>query len=77
MFLDVKSLDEQKRSGALNRNVGKRRAILITAVLSRVEQGEHCQVAAVQIYTENYTRSTVATEENLSSSRLFSPYPRS
>ena len=72
MFLDVKSLDEQKRSGALNRNVGKRRAILITAVLSRVEQGEHCQLAAVQIYSENYTRGTVATEENLSS---FFPLP--
>ena len=29
-------------------------------------------MAAVQIYTENYARGTVATEENLHSSRVFS-----
>ena len=69
MFLDVNGM---KRSDALNKNDGKRRAILITDVLSRGEQGEHYQLAAVQSYTENYARGTRGTEENLHSSPVFS-----
>ena len=53
-------------------NDGKRRAILITNVLSGEEQGEHFQLAAVQICTENYARGTGGTEENLHSSHVFS-----
>ena len=61
-----------KRSGALINSDGKRRAILITNVLSGKEQGEHFQLAAVQICTENYARGTGGTEGNLHSSRVFS-----
>ena len=59
------------RSDALNKNDSKREAIRITAVLSGEEQGEHYQLAAVQIYTENYARGTGGTVENLNSSRVF------
>ena len=55
---------------ALNKNDSKRQAILVTAVLSGEEQGEHYQLAAVQIYTENFARGTGGTEENLISSRV-------
>ena len=59
------------RRVALNENGSKRHlAILITAVLSGEEQGEHYQLAAVQIYTENFARGTGGTEENLNSSRV-------
>ena len=61
------------RSDVLNKNDSKRQAILITAVLSGEEQGEHYQFAAVQIYTENYARGTGGTEENLNSFRVFFP----
>ena len=61
-----------KLSNALINNDGKRRAILITNVLSGEEQGEHYQLAAVQICTENYARGTGGSEENLHSSRVFS-----
>lgn len=70
MFLDVNGI---KRSDALNKNDGKRRAILITGVLSMEEQGERYQLAAVQSYTENYARGTRGIEENLHSSRVFFP----
>ena len=70
-MLNVKSRDES--SDALNKNDSKRRAVLITAVLSGEEQEEHYQLAAVQIYTENYARGTGGTEENLNSSRVFFP----
>ena len=53
------------RSDVLNKNDGKRQAILITDVLSGEEQGEHYQLAAVQIYTENYAIGTGGAEENL------------
>ena len=46
-------------------NDGKPRGILITNVLSGKEQGEHDQLAAVQICTESYARGTGGTEENL------------
>ena len=55
---------------ALNKNDSKRQAILVAAVLSGEEQGEHYQLAAVQIYTENFARGTGGTEENLNSSRV-------
>ena len=58
------------RSDTLNKNDSKRQAIQITAVLSGEEQGEHYQLAAVQIYTENFARGTGGTEENLNSSRV-------
>ena len=61
------------RSDALNKNDSKRLAILITAVLSGEEQGEHYQLAAVQIYTENFARGRGGSEENLTSSRVFFP----
>ena len=53
------------RSDVLNKNDGKRQAILITDVLSGEEQGEHYQLAAVQIYTENYAIGTGGAGENL------------
>ena len=53
------------RSDVLNKNDGKRQAILITDVLSGEEQGEHYQLAAVQIYTGNYAIGTGGAEENL------------
>ena len=59
-------------SEALINNDGKRRAILITNVLSGEEQGEHFQLAAVQICTEKYSRGTGGTVGNLHSSRVFS-----
>ena len=61
-----------KRSDALVNNNGKRRAILITNVLSGEEQREHFQLAAVQICTENYARGTGGTEENVHSSLVIS-----
>ena len=63
-----------KRSDALNKNNSKRQAVLITDVqqlLSGEEQGEHYQLAVVQIYTENYARGTGGTEINVNSSRVF------
>ena len=44
---------------------------MITDVLSGEEQGEHYQLAVVQIYNERYARGTGGTEVNLSSSRVF------
>ena len=45
---------------------------MITDVLSGEEQGEHYQLAVVQIYTENYARGTGGTKVNLNrSSRVF------
>ena len=50
------------RSDALYKNDSKRQAILITDVLSGEEQVEHYQLAAVQMYTENYARGTAIQE---------------
>ena len=44
---------------------------MITDVLSGEEQGEHYQLAVVQIYNERCARGTGGTEVNLSSSRVF------
>ena len=44
---------------------------MITDVLSGEEQGEHYQLAVVQIYTELYARGTGGTEINLNSSCFF------
>ena len=60
-----------KRSDSLNKNDSKQQAVLITDVLSGEEQGEHYQLAFVQIYNERYARGTGGTEVNLSSSRVF------
>ena len=60
-----------KRSDSLNKNDSKQQAVLITDVLSGEEQGEHYQLAVVQIYTELYARGTGGTEINLNSSCFF------